>query len=192
MDVGCGDGRLTALHSSSVGLDNGSEVALRGCSIPVVQGDMSQLPFKNSVFDTVVYNHSLEHTPNPAAVLDEASRVLREGGRLIVASPNARYFLWPLYWARKGYMYGPEHKSLFTFSALKSLITGADFVVTDTFSTHLYIDDSHTSSLRFFRRLPGLVAFVEAIGNMLSRLHPLFSYDVGVIAQKRIAHSGKR
>jgi SAM-dependent methyltransferase len=55
----------------------------------------AQLPSSN--FDAITFWDSLEHLPNPRAILQEASRLLRPGGIILIGLPNfggyqARYF----------------------------------------------------------------------------------------------------
>lgn len=47
----------------------------------------SRLPFRDKSFDVVVLDSVLEHVPDPQEKLDEAYRVLRKGGRVIVIVP---------------------------------------------------------------------------------------------------------
>lgn len=52
----------------------------------------SPLPYRNNFFDTVMMSDVIEHLENPSRVLRESNRVLRDGGRLIVSTPQANYF----------------------------------------------------------------------------------------------------
>lgn len=49
-------------------------------------GDMHDLPVSDSSIDTVLLMHALTYTKTPQMVFDEASRVLRPGGRLVAAT----------------------------------------------------------------------------------------------------------
>lgn len=53
-----------------------------------VQGDAARLPFPDASFDLVTCQTLLIHVSEPAVVLAEMRRVLRPGGRLMVAEPN--------------------------------------------------------------------------------------------------------
>lgn len=46
------------------------------------------LPFRDGVFDSVLCTEVLEHVPDPARLVDEAARVLRPGGCLVLTTPQ--------------------------------------------------------------------------------------------------------
>jgi ubiquinone/menaquinone biosynthesis C-methylase UbiE len=95
LDVGCGAGavlrQLARRATSLVGMDNSAvmrqlaRARLWGnghCSIR--DGDMHALPFDPGSFDLVVLDELLARSATPAKALEEARRVLRRSGRLLV------------------------------------------------------------------------------------------------------------
>ncbi len=97
LDVASGDGVLAELlapHARSiVCVDASARVAeaarlrLRGFgNVEVRHGDMHALQFPDSRFDLVLLMHALTYTERPTAVIAEAARVLRSGGRLLAAT----------------------------------------------------------------------------------------------------------
>jgi SAM-dependent methyltransferase len=54
---------------------------------PDVRADAARLPVRDASIDAVVLIQLLEHVPDPAAVVDEAHRVLHGGGRVIGSVP---------------------------------------------------------------------------------------------------------
>lgn len=60
---------------------------------PDVQSDASQLPFSENSFEVVICAELLEHVPNPILVLQEAHRVLKPQGNLLITVP----FLYPIH-----------------------------------------------------------------------------------------------
>ena len=95
IDLGCGTGatlRLIAPHvAGAIGVDNSQAMldaaGARLADLPNVRllpGDLTQLPLGNASADLALMILSLSYTPDPAAALGEARRVLRPGGRLLV------------------------------------------------------------------------------------------------------------
>jgi SAM-dependent methyltransferase len=98
LDIGTGTGRILELlapHTSqSVGLDSDhdmlalaratlSEAQLSGATVR--HGDLHRPPFEPASFDVAVMHHVLHLLEAPASALRDAARLLRPGGRLLVA-----------------------------------------------------------------------------------------------------------
>lgn len=97
LDIGCGHGRILKLLASraqrAVGVDIDSdlrrlaraELLLAGTpNTTLRQGDMVALPFADQEFDTVILDDVLGIARNPAAALCEATRLLKNNGRLLL------------------------------------------------------------------------------------------------------------
>lgn len=56
----------------------------RNLDIRLDQGDARALPYSDAAFDVVVLHLILAVTPHPERVLNEAARVLRPGGRVLI------------------------------------------------------------------------------------------------------------
>jgi len=96
LDLGCGGGQTTYAIASGVrqvlGLDI-SCLALRGRppqpdNVSFVQADAASLPFASRCFDVVAFHDALEHLPAVERALQQALRVVRPDGWLVVFSPN--------------------------------------------------------------------------------------------------------
>src|ERR1051325_3184822 len=86
LDVGCGNGFIahhlqSMLGTTVVGLDVGSNTAAR---INYVPYDGRHFPVRDQSFDAVLLCYVLHHAQDPRLVLNEVSRVLREGGLAII------------------------------------------------------------------------------------------------------------
>ena len=68
-----------------------------------VSGDAALMPFADAVFDVVISNHSLEHFCELERTVREIGRVIRQGGTLYVAVPDATTLTDRIYrWLGKG------------------------------------------------------------------------------------------
>lgn len=96
LDLAAGDGVLAELlagHAHSVTCLDISPAVVQAArkrlagygNVQLEVGDMHQLAFPDSSFDHVFAMHALSYSATPASVLRDAARVLRHGGRLIVA-----------------------------------------------------------------------------------------------------------
>jgi ArsR family transcriptional regulator len=95
-DLGCGTGELTATIAPFVqgviSVDRSGDmlqVAMRRLTdLPnadVRRGELEALPIADAELDAATLILVLHHLPDPSAVLREAARVLKPGGRLLVA-----------------------------------------------------------------------------------------------------------
>lgn len=100
LDTGCGQGfpvlRRASGETTAVGLDlSRAQLGIAAETVPVaplVQGDMTTLPFRDGVFDAVIAYNSVIHVPLPhrQSVFEEFARVLSPGGKVILSeAPEA-------------------------------------------------------------------------------------------------------
>ncbi len=94
LDLGCGDGRLTAeLQADEVVAADVSQVALERArrrlpgSRTVLVAPDEPLPLEDGSFELVLCAETIEHVRDVQLLLSEARRVLRPGGRLAVTTP---------------------------------------------------------------------------------------------------------
>jgi ubiquinone/menaquinone biosynthesis C-methylase UbiE len=94
LEIGCGNGRVTTWLADQakkyVAIDPDSQSLTQAkAAIPRVEfrlGSGERLDFENSSFDVVLFTLSLHHQESRLA-LQEAYRVLRKGGQLIILEP---------------------------------------------------------------------------------------------------------
>ena len=95
-DLGCGTGELTATLAPFVqrvlAVDRSGDmlqVALRRLAdqpnVDIRRGELEALPIADGELDAATLILVLHHLPDPSAALREAARVLKPGGRLLVA-----------------------------------------------------------------------------------------------------------
>ncbi len=94
-DLGCGTGQLAAalapFVAQVIAVDRSADmlqVARRRVrewpNVEIRLGDLEALPIADATLDAATLVLVLHHVPDPAAVLTDACRVLRPGGRLLV------------------------------------------------------------------------------------------------------------
>ncbi|MDD4335470.1 MAG: class I SAM-dependent methyltransferase [Desulfotomaculaceae bacterium] len=98
LDIGCGTGAILSRALSefagiqACGIDLSRKMIEKaaevlGPGVQLVVGDSDDLPWPHNFFDLVVCNSSFHHFPEPVKVLNEINRVLKPGGRIIIAEP---------------------------------------------------------------------------------------------------------
>jgi SAM-dependent methyltransferase len=153
LEVGCGVGHfLVALEAA--GFEAwGTEVSasalarLRKKGLRVLEGSLPALRLEPERFDAVVLFEVLEHVDEPIEHLREARRVLRNGGALLVTTPNfgslSRRLL-----GEAWRVVDPEHVTLFTTRGLCRILERAGFDARAIWSRNL----DPTELLRRWRR----------------------------------------
>ncbi len=101
IDNYCIDGNVLEIGGGIGNFDIGGRKVVRtdiqhSKSISVV-ADAHNLPFCNSSFDNIVLFDVLHHLECPVKFLDEASRVLSPGGRIVMVEPGITIVSWVLY-----------------------------------------------------------------------------------------------
>lgn len=138
LDVGCGRGVLfrgLADRGFRVFGVEANERATRGCDPRAelhIATRLSQAGFAPDSFDQVVIWHVLEHMSDPFDTIATCYRILKPGGRLIVAVPN--FESWQARWSGPHWFHldPPRHLYHFPCSALVRLLGKQGFQVSST------------------------------------------------------------
>jgi SAM-dependent methyltransferase len=131
LEIGCGDrsaaaeilGRTRAVRY--VGVDLTPELASEGAGQGrFVGASATHLPFRAGSFDVVLSMFVIEHVVFPARLLDEAWRLLRGGGRLLIVAPD--FSRTPMASERVGLSYGAGREKLKAGKVIDALVTAYD------------------------------------------------------------------
>lgn len=100
IDLGCHKGEMTfELYPHTRGRLVGVEIshraireaksysAWKGYPIEWIEADVAAVPLPDNTFDVAILAEVLEHVPDPAAVLQEAERLVRPGGHIVLSVP---------------------------------------------------------------------------------------------------------
>jgi 2-polyprenyl-3-methyl-5-hydroxy-6-metoxy-1,4-benzoquinol methylase len=139
LDVGCGAGPglryFAARGAEAVGVDLGHyplvETQRLAPAARLAQGDVGRnLPFADKRFDLLLLSELIEHIEDERPLLAECYRVLRQGGALVITTPN----LWDIRRALApvtGHVWtgdtDPTHCNMFTPSRLAAALRAAGF-----------------------------------------------------------------
>jgi SAM-dependent methyltransferase len=135
LDVGCGRGVILGPLADRGFEVHGQEIsaeAARGADPRAriaVAARLSDAGYATGYFDEVVVWHVLEHLPDPRGAVEEIRRILRPGGRLVVAVPNFSSLQARSTGAAWFHLDLPRHLYHFPLAALRELLEGVGFRV---------------------------------------------------------------
>lgn len=124
LDVGCGGGAL---------LDKMADWGMKSLTgvDPFIEADISRpngvkirkasLDALNGCYDLIMMNHSLEHVPDPAAMLNDAKHLLANKGKLLVRIPVLGGPIWETYKTNWVQLDPPRHLYSFTEKGFMAL-----------------------------------------------------------------------
>lgn len=90
-------------------------------------GDLTDLELEDAAYDVVTMGHVIEHVFDPLAVLKEAHRILKPGGRLVLLTPNTASLNHRRFGANWVSLDPPRHLNLFRPSSMELLARRAGF-----------------------------------------------------------------
>ncbi len=140
LDVGCSSGiLLEVLRERGFGVygvephTTAYNAARKKFGNHITYGTVTTLLKQNSTqFDVVIYNHVLEHIPDPVTELSNAKKLLHPKGILVIGVPNTENVIFMLrrkYWEP---LMPNEHVWHFGTSYLKSLLAAQGFAIKKT------------------------------------------------------------
>ncbi len=150
LDVGCGKGDLLVRFLRQGWTAEGLEVDAQAASnarinygLNVHLGELEKQRFTDNIFDAVTLNHVIEHVHDPVALIRECLRVLKPGGRLVLATPNIQclgHKKFGRYWS---HLQPPSHLHLFTKNNLKECAYKAGSHSVDAWCVPGYAEGGH-------------------------------------------------
>jgi len=123
-DLGCGTGQSSSLLSKYyqiTGVDISplflKEAKKKFPKINFIQGDITQLPFKDNSFDGAGCFNVLEHISNPQEAVTEMTRITKKSGLIFICCPNLlspKYFIDAFRWNKRTFLGKMNKKDLVT------------------------------------------------------------------------------
>jgi SAM-dependent methyltransferase len=136
LDVGCGGGLFLRMLRERgfrvAGLDfalGAAHTAWNANGVPALCGSLARAPIAASSCAAVTMFHVMEHLFDPLAYLDQAHRILKPDGRLIVQVPNAACWQFLLFGEHWNGVDIPRHLIHFKVKDLDGLLDYCGFEV---------------------------------------------------------------
>lgn len=134
MDVGCGDGTFL-LHLSEVGFSNllgvdpyverditlPTGVKIRKCNLAQAEGK----------WDLIVFNHSFEHMSDPASVMKDVKRLLKDDGLCLIRIPVVPCYAWERYRENWVQLDAPRHLFIHSKNSMNVLAENVNMYIDD-------------------------------------------------------------
>lgn len=133
LDLGCGSGefilnmKLKGWDVTGIDSDSKAIQLAKSKGLNAINGNLIDQKFNQESFDAIVLSHLIEHLHDPISILFECKRLLKKGGKLVIATPNIKslgHFIFRRNW--RG-LEPPRHINLFSIESLNSLISKAGF-----------------------------------------------------------------
>ena len=131
LDVGCGNGDLLVQMRSlgwsveGIEVDAAAAGTARARGLEVRQGELFHQQYPADSFDAVTMSHLIEHVYDPVALLQEARRVLKPTGTLIVLTPNSQSMGARLYGRDWRGWEPPRHLHIFNLHNMRAMLERA-------------------------------------------------------------------
>jgi 2-polyprenyl-3-methyl-5-hydroxy-6-metoxy-1,4-benzoquinol methylase len=134
LDVGCGSGRfLDVMHRAGwsvtgVDPDAGAIAAAETRSgLRTVHGELENADLPTGCYDAVTLSHVIEHSLDPAQLLKECRKRLREGGVLVLSTPNPSSWGHAIFRGDWNTLDVPRHLNLFSPAPIARMLEAAGF-----------------------------------------------------------------
>lgn len=129
LDIGCGEGTFLAAMSrwgwDCWGVEVSAEGAARASARPrlrVFNKPLEECGLAPNNFDLITLWHSVEHVENPAALLRQVARLLKDDGRVLLAFPNAASWDFRVFGTRWFHLDPPRHLHYFSPATMGRLL----------------------------------------------------------------------
>lgn len=156
LDAGCGRSLFTEIRPDwpftivAADVDHGLLAERKGAfpDLRWVRAGAAPLPFGAGSFDGLFAGELIEHLPDPRAGVGEFRRVLKDGGVLVLTTPNRKRLANVA--DRSERPYSPDHLSELSHDEVLALLASQGFRVERTTGLHLEL------CLNWFSRAPKL------------------------------------
>jgi len=148
LDVGCGDctsiREINFIGAEGYGIEPDQNVKelVSALGLKVHIGLFHEMPYEDGFFDYITMSQVLEHIHDPAGLLKDFSRILKNNGQLIIGVPNINSRLRKRFGTRWLNWHVPYHINHFSEVSLRRLASQSGFSVRKirTYTPNLWVD----------------------------------------------------
>ena len=141
LDFGCGNGwlldNLKSAGWEAYGLDFDPK-AIEFCNskgLKAALGDIGSQNYPENYFDAITINHVIEHVHEVDQLIKDAFKVLKKGGKLIIATPNTDNWLHKVYKKFWFQLDPPRHLHIFNIDNLEVVVRRNGLEIERSFSS---------------------------------------------------------
>lgn len=169
LDIGASSGYMVEAAKEAGVVAEGIEPspsgveAARERNITLMLGTAEKLPYENETFDIIHSHHVFEHVADPMKAAQEAYRVLKPGGIVLIEVPNQfdnirfwRDVLFNRVPQRKRNIRSIHHLTFFSRKAMRKLLTDAGF-------SSIIIESKYTLTPRGLQVIPGYLTMLMGL-----------------------------
>lgn len=136
LDFGCGNGEFLVVMRNlgwkvqGVEPDqNAAKIGRERYGLNIEAGSIETIKLPHGYFDVVTLSHVVEHLCDPLGTLELIHRLLKKGGRIVLATPNTESLGHKLFKNDWRGLETPRHLFLYSSKNIKSLLLKAGFDV---------------------------------------------------------------
>jgi SAM-dependent methyltransferase len=118
-------------------------------------GSLENTRFPDQSFDAVTLNQVIEHVHDPVSLIRECLRILKPGGKLVLATPNIESFGHQIFGRNWSHLDSPRHLMLFSMKTLRECAVRAGFLSIDTWCVPGYAEGSIMASTEREEKMSG-------------------------------------
>lgn len=124
LEVGCGNGKKLAQLKKfgwdveGVDFDSTAVEIAQHRGMKIRLGELEEQTYQENRFDAIVSSHVLEHVPEPIGFMRECYRILKPGGQLVFATPNAGSYGHKIFQGHWRGLEPPRHLHIFAKDSL--------------------------------------------------------------------------
>ncbi len=175
LDVGCASGHFLEAASRAGFMAKGIDVA--GASTALAQsrgfqvwtGDPATIDLAER-FDVITLWETIEHVPNPDALLGQIRSWLKPGGIIVIGTGNNRSLLSRLLGRRWWYLVPPDHCVVYNPRALTIVLERNGFHVERTYRIWAHLVSSRNAIMKLLRSFQVKPAWALKVARALPEL----------------------